>query len=29
MITENTCPKCGAKNPLDNKFCRDCGEKLG
>lgn len=22
------CPSCGAKNPLTNKFCADCGAKL-
>ena len=23
-----TCPKCNAKNPLDSKFCMECGEPL-
>lgn len=23
------CPKCGAANPLDTKFCGECGMKLG
>ncbi|MBN2517390.1 MAG: DUF2116 family Zn-ribbon domain-containing protein [Candidatus Altiarchaeota archaeon] len=23
------CPKCGAENPDDKKFCGDCGAKIG
>ena len=23
------CPKCGAVNSIDAKFCPECGEKLG
>ena len=23
-----TCPKCGAKVPVNNKFCPECGHKL-
>ena len=23
-----TCPKCGAKVPVANKFCPECGEKM-
>src|SRR2546427_5966984 len=26
-VTAN-CPSCGAKNPVTNKFCADCGAKL-
>jgi hypothetical protein len=25
---ETECPSCGARNPVNNKFCADCGAKL-
>jgi hypothetical protein len=26
--TPQTCPSCGANNPVKNKFCAECGAKL-
>jgi membrane protease subunit (stomatin/prohibitin family) len=29
MDTQNVCPACGAVNPVENKYCRGCGQKIG
>src|SRR5262249_43521885 len=28
MIDPQTCTKCHIRNPVGNKFCRECGEQL-
>jgi len=29
MDTQNVCPACGVVNPVENKYCRGCGQKIG